>query len=181
MNWPLQGLPRRFARWDDGILEIYERNPGWSTERSRFAAKMPTRNEETTTNTKRRLGYNTINSSISTCIVFLKFFGSSGSSNGYAPTNITYRVTPQDHTSAIYYIQRIIQYKINHSTSFRRKIEKCTSVNALDCGSTKSQKEEKIESVDSHQLNMSWHNVYYFLFGKPTYHLTNFIISFSQL
>lgn len=35
-----------------------------------------------------------------TLMVFLKFFGSSWSSNGYAPTSITYRVTPQDHTSA---------------------------------------------------------------------------------
>lgn len=39
---------------------------------------------------------------IITCIVFRKFLGSSGSSKGYAPTSITYRVTPQDHTSAIY-------------------------------------------------------------------------------
>jgi hypothetical protein len=29
-----------------------------------------------------------------------KFFGSSGSSKGYAPTSITYSVTPQDQTSA---------------------------------------------------------------------------------
>ena len=35
-----------------------------------------------------------------TLIVFLKFFGSSWSSNGYAPTSIAYRVIPQDHTSA---------------------------------------------------------------------------------
>eukprot|EP01018_Ginkgo_biloba_P004107 Gb_32494 [translate_table: standard] len=35
-------------------------------------------------------------------MVFRKFLGSSGSSNGYAPTNITYRVTPHDHTSAIF-------------------------------------------------------------------------------
>ncbi|KAM1264696.1 hypothetical protein ACFX15_033996 [Malus domestica] len=31
-----------------------------------------------------------------------KFLGSPGSSNGYAPTNMTYKVTPQDHTSAIW-------------------------------------------------------------------------------
>lgn len=37
-----------------------------------------------------------------TWIVFLKFFGSSWSSKGYAPTSITYSVTPHDHTSAIY-------------------------------------------------------------------------------
>lgn len=37
-----------------------------------------------------------------TLIVFLKFLGSSGSSNGYAPTSITYSVTPHDQTSAIY-------------------------------------------------------------------------------
>lgn len=55
------------------------------------------------------------------------------------------------------------------------------SVKALDCVSAKSQKKEKIETVDSHQLNMSRHNVFYFLFGKPTYHLTTFIISFSQI
>lgn len=36
-----------------------------------------------------------------TLIVFLKFLGSSGSSKGYEPTNITYNVTPQDQTSAI--------------------------------------------------------------------------------
>lgn len=36
-----------------------------------------------------------------TPIVFLKFLGSSGSSNGYDPTSITYNVTPQDQTSAI--------------------------------------------------------------------------------
>lgn len=35
-----------------------------------------------------------------TLIVFRKFLGSSGSSNGYDPTSITYSVTPQDQTSA---------------------------------------------------------------------------------
>ena len=35
-----------------------------------------------------------------TLIVLRKFLGSSGSSNGYDPTSITYRVTPQDQTSA---------------------------------------------------------------------------------
>ena len=30
------------------------------------------------------------------------FPGSSASSKGYAPTSITYNVTPHDHTSAIY-------------------------------------------------------------------------------
>jgi hypothetical protein len=34
-----------------------------------------------------------------TLIVFWKFLGSSGSSNGYDPTSITYSVTPQDQTS----------------------------------------------------------------------------------
>jgi hypothetical protein len=38
---------------------------------------------------------------ILTVIVFLKFLGSSGSSKGYAPTSMTYNVTPHDHTSAI--------------------------------------------------------------------------------
>ena len=37
-----------------------------------------------------------------TSMVFLKFFGSSWSSKGYAPTSITYSVTPHDHTSAIW-------------------------------------------------------------------------------
>jgi hypothetical protein len=35
-----------------------------------------------------------------TLIVLRKFLGSSGSSNGYDPTSITYNVTPQDQTSA---------------------------------------------------------------------------------
>lgn len=39
---------------------------------------------------------------ILTPIVFLKFLGSSGSSKGYAPTSITYKVTPQDQTSESY-------------------------------------------------------------------------------
>ena len=44
-----------------------------------------------------------------TWIVFRKFLGSSGSSKGYAPTNMTYKVTPQDHTSAIWiYWSRIL-------------------------------------------------------------------------
>lgn len=42
-----------------------------------------------------------------TCIVFRKFLGSSGSSKGYAPTSMTYKVTPQDHTSAIYNSKRM--------------------------------------------------------------------------
>uniref|UniRef100_A0A0A9E667 Uncharacterized protein n=1 Tax=Arundo donax TaxID=35708 RepID=A0A0A9E667_ARUDO len=33
-------------------------------------------------------------------IVLRKFLGSSGSSNGYDPTSITYNVTPHDQTSA---------------------------------------------------------------------------------
>lgn len=37
-----------------------------------------------------------------TPMVLRKFLGSSGSSNGYAPTSITYKVTPHDQTSAIY-------------------------------------------------------------------------------
>ena len=36
-----------------------------------------------------------------TRMVFLKLLGSAGSSKGYAPTSMTYRVTPHDHTSAI--------------------------------------------------------------------------------
>lgn len=42
-----------------------------------------------------------VQSRILTVIVFLKFLGSSGSSNGYDPTSMTYNVTPHDHTSAI--------------------------------------------------------------------------------
>lgn len=36
-----------------------------------------------------------------TWMVLRKLRGSAGSSKGYAPTSITYRVTPHDHTSAI--------------------------------------------------------------------------------
>lgn len=39
----------------------------------------------------------------STWIVFRKSFGLSGSSKGYDPTSITYKVTPHDHTSATWY------------------------------------------------------------------------------
>lgn len=42
-----------------------------------------------------------------TPIIFLMFKGSLGSSKGYAPTNITYKATPEDQTSAIYNFYKI--------------------------------------------------------------------------
>lgn len=58
-----------------------------------------------------------------TLIVLRKFFGSSGSSNGYDPTSITYSVTPQDQTSATW--MRRISYSqhakfANTMLSFRK-------------------------------------------------------------
>jgi hypothetical protein len=43
-----------------------------------------------------------------TLIVLRKFLGSSGSSNGYDPTSITYNVTPQDQTSATWTVRTML-------------------------------------------------------------------------
>lgn len=55
---------------------------------------------------------------ILTSRVFLKSFGLVGSSKGYAPTSITYKVTPQDQTSAIY-----IELRISTEISFQNSLK----------------------------------------------------------
>lgn len=58
---------------------------------------------------------------VHTCIIFLKSLGSWGSSKGYPPTNITYKVTPHDHTSAICDIRQTSMLVTKHTTWNKNK------------------------------------------------------------
>jgi hypothetical protein len=84
-------------------LKTLSHNPGWSIARQEFSAKHETLkllSESPNKHLKQAVITNRREREMITLIVFRKFLGSSGSSNGYDPTSITYSVTPQDQTSA---------------------------------------------------------------------------------